>query len=151
MHFRILTALYECLHSYLPSSFMPGTHLNLTFSCLASDQAESQDPLASCFWLNGWPLNAGTTVISDGLLVLHYCFHKARRLDIFQAFTVFNQSSQTHVFAGVQLYSVLPHVVHNSRVLFVITRPLLRANRFLKKNVGGHISTYPMMTNLCIH
>ncbi len=52
MHFRILTALCDWLHSYLPSSFMPGRHLNLTFCRLASDQAERQSPWASCLTLS---------------------------------------------------------------------------------------------------
>ncbi len=34
VHFRILTALCEWLHSYLSSRFMPSRHLNWTFSSL---------------------------------------------------------------------------------------------------------------------
>ncbi len=37
-------------YSYLPSSCMPGRHLNLTCSCLASDQAERQGPWVSCWY-----------------------------------------------------------------------------------------------------
>ncbi len=50
----MLTALRKSpqLHSYLPSSSMPGRHLNLSGPSLAWGQAERQGPWASCFFFS---------------------------------------------------------------------------------------------------
>ncbi len=39
------------LHRYLPGSYLPGGYLNITYFCLASDQADRQGPWAFCYSL----------------------------------------------------------------------------------------------------